>query len=115
MLLKINGVAIPMPTSITVGISDIDGETHRNLAGNIIRDRITVKRKIELEWGILTQSEMQTLLNAVSGVFFNVTYIDPQQGTTTKNMYVGDRTAPICTIIDNKVMWSGLKMNFIER
>lgn len=104
-----------MPKSMSVNLSDVDGETHRNLAGNMIRDRIAVKRKIELEWGPLKQSEIQVLLNAVSSVFFDVTYIDPQLGLTTKNMYVGDRTAPVYLIINNEAKWNGLKMNFIER
>lgn len=104
-----------MPKSMVIGVSDIDGDTHRNLAGNIVRDRIAVKRKLELEWGPLNQSEIQVLLNSVSSVFFDVTYIDPQLGTVTKNMYVGDRTAPVYLIINGEAKWSGLKMNFIER
>lgn len=116
-MLSINGVAIATPKSFQLGIQDIDGETNRNALGDMVRDRIAIKRKIESEWGPLTQSEISTLLKAVSDVFFTVTYPDPQQGIVTKTMYVGDRTAP-AYFYDEKTKeakWQGLKMNFIEK
>ena len=81
----------------------------------MIRDRIAVKRKINLEWAPLSQSEISTLLTAVSGVFFTVTFPDPQDGLITKTMYVGDRTSPAYQFKNGEVKWSGLKMNFIEK
>ncbi|MFR4584862.1 DUF6711 family protein, partial [Clostridium cadaveris] len=52
---------------------------------------------------------------AVSGVFFTVTFPDPQLGMVTKTMYVGDRTSPAYQFKNGEVKWSGLKMNFIEK
>ena len=49
-MLSINGVAIATPKSFEVTISDLDGESNRNANGEMIRDRIGVKRKIALEW-----------------------------------------------------------------
>ena len=116
-MISINGVQIATPKTYEATVSDLDGETNRNANGELIRDRIAVKRKLNLEWGPLTQSEIQTLLNAVSSVFFTVTFPDPQLGIITKTMYVGDRTAP-AYFYDEKakeVKWQGLKMNFIEK
>ena len=116
-MLSINGGAIASPKSLEVTISDLDGESNRNANGELIRDRIGVKRKIALEWPPLTQSEISALLTSVSGVFFTVTFPDPQQGVVTKTMYVGDRTAP-AYVYDKKTKqfkWRGLKMNFIEK
>jgi len=116
-LIKINGVPIRTPKTFEATINDLDGETNRNLYGELIRSRIAVKRKLTLEWSPLTQSEMSTLLKSVSSVFFTVTYPDPQEGIVTKTMYVGDRTAP-AYFYDTKaqeVKWQGLKMNFIEK
>ena len=113
-MLKINGVVIATPSSFEVTIQDIDGESNRNANGDMIRDRITTKRKINLEWPSLSQSEISTLLNAVSSVFFTVTFPDPQSGMITKTMYVGDRTSPVYTNKNNKILWNNLKMNFIE-
>ena len=113
-MIKINGVAIATPKIYEATVSDLDGESNRNAAGQLIRDRIAVKRKLNLEWGPLSQSEIAPILNAVSGVFFTVTFPDPQLGIITKTMYVGDRTAPAYQYIDEEVKWSGLKLNLIE-
>ena len=114
-MISINGVAIATPKTFQVDIQDLDGESNRNAQGDMIRDRIAVKRKISLEWPALTQSESSTLLNAVSSVYFTVTFPDPKDGMITKTMYVGDRTTPAYQFKDGQVKWSGLKMNFIEK
>ena len=114
-MISINGVAIATPKTFEATVSDLDGESNRNANGELIRDRIAVKRKLNLEWGPLTQSETQTLLNSVSSVFFTVTFPDPMSGVVTKTMYVGDRTAPAYQCINGEVKWQGLKMNFIEK
>ena len=114
-MIKINGVAIATPKVYEVTVQDLDGETNRNADGGLIRDRIAVKRKINLEWSPLSQSEISTLLTAVSDVFFTVTFPDPQAGVITKTMYVGDRTSPAYQFKNGEVKWSGLKMNFIEK
>lgn len=114
-MININGVQITTPKVYEATVSDLDGETNRNAYGEMIRDRIAVKRKINLEWGPLTQSEITPILSAVSGVFFTVTYPDPQLGLVTKTMYVGDRTAPAYSYSNGVVKWQGLKMNFIEK
>lgn len=114
-MVKINGVDIATPSVFSVEINDVDGESERNARGDMVRDRIAVKRKLNLEWPALTQSQIQTLLTAVSDVFFNVTYTDPQQGTVTKNMYVGNRTTAVLRIKNGVPLWDGLKMSFVER
>lgn len=114
-MLIINNVNVKPPKSFQVGIADIDSNTGRNANGTIVRDRIAVKRKLECEWGMLTQNEIQELLNAVAPVFFNIQYMDPQLGLTTKTFYVGDRTSPAYSFNEKLKPWSGLKMNFIEK
>ena len=114
-MLKINGVAIATPKSFDVTISDLDGETNRNATGDLIRDRIAIKRKLSLEWSPLSQEEISPLLNAVSAVFFTVEFPDPQLGVITKTMYTGDRSSPMYCYINGVAKWQGLKMNFIEK
>lgn len=116
-LLTINGVAVKTPSKFSVTTSDLDGETTRNAKGELIRDRIAVKKKLECEWPPLTQSEMSTLLGAVTNVFFTVTYLDPHLGETTRTMYVGDRSAPMYRYGNGRgdILWESVKMNFIEK
>lgn len=113
--LIINGVSVVPPKSFQVDVQDVDGETGRNANGDMVRDRITTKRKLEIEWGMLTQSECSAILNAVSAVFFSVSYPDPIAGQSTRTFYVGDRTAPAYSFTNKFKPWSGLKFNLIER
>lgn len=116
-MLKINGVPIKTPSVFQPDIYDIDGESARNALGDMLRDRVAVKRKLICEWGPLTMAEISTLLQAVQSVFFSVTYPDPMTGSTTetKTFYVGDRTSPLLLIKDGHYLWKGLKMNLIEK
>ena len=115
-MLKINGVVVKTPKTFSVDISDIDGETNRNANGDMNRDRITTKRKLNCAWGPLKNEEISPILKSVQDVFFEVTYPDPMEGTVmTKTFYVGDRNAPAYSCVNGEVRWEGLTMNFIER
>jgi len=115
-ILKINGVAIPDPSEFSVDIMDIDDETTRNAKGDLIRNRIATKRKLNCQWPPCGNAEMSTILKAVKNVFFTVEYPDPMEGKRlTKTFYVGDRQMPVYSVIDGVVQWEGLSMNFIER
>lgn len=115
-MLKVNGVEIAAPKTFEVAINDLDGESNRNANGELVRDRIAVKRKLNCEWGPLDNDECSILLKAVQDVFFTVEFPDPLEGgQLNRIMYVGDRTAPAIMFENGKTLWQGLKMNFIER
>jgi hypothetical protein len=115
-ILTINGAPVAAPKSLEVGINDLDGESTRNAKGELIRDRIAVKRKISAEWPPLTMAQASTLLQAVQNVFFDVIYPDPMVGgTTTKTFYVGDRSVPMLKATGGVYMWESIKMDFIEK
>lgn len=115
--LKINNSDMPEPTTLQWDISDLDSDTSgRNALGEMLRDRVAVKRKLTLEWSYLSPTDMSKLLNAVKEMYFNCTYPDAQTGGfVTKTFYVGDRSAPAYRIDSNKAYWTGLSMNFIEK
>lgn len=117
-MIKVNGTAVKTPKEFSVDIEDLDSTSTRNALGQLTRDRIAVKRKLKCVWGPLTNDEISTILQAVSDVFFNVTYPDPQTGRLeTKVMYVGTRSAPVYYWDNesNVAKWKDLSMNFIER
>ena len=115
-MLKIGNDSIATPKVMTVDIMDLDDQTTRNANGDLIRDRIAVKRKLNCEWGPLTNSDISALLSKVTATLFSVTYPDPLTGSNeTKTFYVGDRHSPVYTIRNNIPLWEGLSMNFIER
>lgn len=117
-LLKINNTDMPVPTVLQPSIQDLDSEdgTGRNQSGEMFRDRIAIKRKVHCEWGPLTKVEMKTLLSAMSGVSFSLTYPDPLEGSLkTITAYVGDRSVPMLMPLSNdNWMWAGLSADFIE-
>lgn len=116
-ILKINGKAIMDPSKMSYTISDMDSdETFRSLTGELIRDRITTKVKLECSWNAMDVTSMSTLLTAMQDVFFQLTYFDAKAGKElTKTFYVGDRTASIYSVIDGKIVYQSFSANFIER
>ena len=114
-VLYLNSAYVKTPQKLSVGIYDVSSMADRNAAGEILIDRVATKRKIECEWGALTNAEISTILALVTSVFFTVKYPDPQTGAEkTITCYVGDRTAPIYRVSGTPV-WEGLKMNLIEK
>ena len=115
--LILNGVSVKAPKSLSVAVQDIDGQSTRTAAGTMTRDRITVKRKLECEWGPLSDAQIAAIYNAISPVFVPISYPDPQQGQVTKTFYAGDRSSPVYSFNDRfkAYMWQGLSVNFVEQ
>lgn len=117
-MLLINNRQIKTPSSMLVNRATLDSsESGRNSAGNMVRQVVNVKENIELEFPPMSDSEIQTILRLVEPTFFDVTYISPYHGRTTRKFYVGDRSAANYSWNDKfKAMkWQDLKFNLIER
>ncbi|WP_431689782.1 hypothetical protein [Peptostreptococcus anaerobius] len=114
-MISVNGVNItPYIKTCKTSLQDLDSDSSvRNVKGEMMRDRIAVKRKLELEFCPLENDDIKRILGAISGVFFSVTFIDPLEGEITRQMYCGDRSAALYN--SKKRLWSGLKFNLIER
>ena len=119
MVIKINDVEIAAyPKEFSVTTLDIDDgdSTVRTANGNLNRARVAVKKQIDMSWGVLEWAEISSILQAMSGVFFNLYYPDPMNGGyVTKSMYVGNRPAPFCVEDSGSVKWSGLKVTLTEQ
>lgn len=114
-----DGISLPEPAhgGFQVSIQDVDSaSTGRGADGNMIRDRVAVKAKINLKFPPLTNAEMSALLSAVSDVSFSVSYPSPVSGgIRSGTFYVGDRTAPIYkTTADGVELWENCAFNLIE-
>ena len=121
MLLKINGVEIaacPKAEGFTVTPLDLDNadSTQRTADGTLNRDRITVKRQIDMTFGILTWAQISSILQAMSGVYFDFYYPDPMIGAyVTKTFYVGNRPSPFAVESGGVMQWNGLKITLTEQ
>lgn len=119
MIIKINGQEIAAyPATFLVTTLDLDdGETSvRTADGTLNRDRITVKRKIEMSFGGLEWGKVSAILQSIQDEFFEVYYPDPMTGRyETKTFYSGDRPATIAVAREDTIIWEGLKLSLIER
>lgn len=114
-LIIIDGVEIPAPSEYSVGIQDIS-KAERNANGTMIIERVATKRKIELSWKYLDKDQLAQVLNAVSPVFFQVTFIDPQDNVTrTGTFYCGDRKAGMIDYKNGVPRYKDVQFNLIER
>lgn len=115
----INGVAVKTPQEFSVGIQSIDADSSgRNAAGQMVRDVVAEKVKLQVKWGALSALEMSIILKNIRTNFFPIHYFDPlQNGMTTKIFYCGDRTALVYSWHEqlDRCMWESLSVNFIER
>lgn len=119
-ILKVNGVFIQDPSSMEYQRYDLDSEegSGRNQLGEMLRDRVAIKRKLVCKFPPMLDNEISALLQAVNNEFITLEFPDPYTGKReTMTCYVGDRTAPAYTYnyIEEMYLWEGLNMNFIER
>ncbi|MBO0476162.1 hypothetical protein DOK76_03710 [Vagococcus sp. DIV0080] len=117
--LLINGVEVKPPQDFNVTYNTIDADSSgRNANGDMVRDVITQKVKLELKWGPLNDSEASNILTAVKKAFFTVNYPDPESGKQeTKTFYCGDRSLPAYSWNKKfkQIKWQNLSLNLIER
>lgn len=118
-IIKVNGVFIQDPSSLEFQLYDLDSEegSGRNQKGEMLRDRVAIKRKLVCKFPPMYEDQIAELLQAVSDVFMEVEFPDPSKGTrTTMTCYVGDRTMPMYTIRkDGRILYENVNFNFIER
>lgn len=113
-LLNIGGVDMPAPTELTVSVQDIS-KADRNANGTMVLERIATKQKLQLKWSFISDTDLKTVLNAVSPTMYNVTYIDPVTNSyESKQMYCGDRSVGYIQFINNTVYYKDFAFDLIE-
>ena len=119
IILTINRVRVAKsPKTFSVTTMDLDnGEsTVRTADGTLTRDRIAVKKQLEITFPTMNASQMSSVLNSMSGVFFPVTYPDPQAGgNVTKTFYAGNRSSPAALKKNDILYWGEMSVTLIER
>ena len=91
--IKINGVALPTPTTCSISEYDIDSASSgRGESAYMFRERIRANVcKIDLSWDGASPADAQTIRNAIADAFFEVTvwFLGEER---TMTMYAGDRS-----------------------
>lgn len=121
MVLTVDGVNILPYLAYEGGIkwqrNDLDSDsTERTLDGEMQRDRITTKIRLDITCRPLRSSEASVVLNAILPVFVTVEYVDPMYGLVTKTMYSNNNPASFMMIQDDGTeWWNGITFPLIEK
>lgn len=107
------------PSKMVWNVYDLDagGTTGRTITGKMLRDRVAVKEKIEMEFPPMEASDFTEMLRLVAGQSFQCRYYSLKTGSIrVAEMYVGDRTASAYNKYkrNEKDIYTDVKFNFIE-
>ena len=94
-LVTVTGTPLPEPSeysSSTSTLVDSARNVEGRVVGSVVRSDVA---KIELKWRYLTADQWASVLSLFTNNFYNsVTFFNQTTaGYTTRNMYVGDRSA----------------------
>lgn len=116
MLIQVNGVDIePTPSDYQVDIEILENST-RNANGQLIREIIAYKTKINLKFNYMKQEQFKKLQEIRKLKEFSCTYWDSSTGTmNTITCYAGAvKGTPIRANENGVVDWRDITVNFIE-
>ena len=97
--------------------NDIDGpNAGRNMSGEMIRDRVSTKIRLDITCRPLLGYEHQALLNLLMPEFVTVTYDDPLYGRVSKIMYANNHSSEYCIKKRNgREYWHNVSFPLVER
>lgn len=114
---KVGNTDMPCPSTWQWGLMDVSAaESGRTETGKMFKNRIAQKRKIQVGYNGINDTDAHTVLSAINSEYFNVTYYDPLSGQNdTRTFYVGDRSAPVKWWFSGKHIYETLTFDLIER
>lgn len=114
---KVNGTAMPCPSTWQWGLQDVSaGESGRTDDSIMHKNRVAQKRKIQIGYNGINDTDAQTILQAVNPEYIDVTYFDLMAGENqTRTFYVGDRNGVFKWWWDGKHILASLTFDLIER
>jgi len=114
---EFNVIQYLKPGGFSVTTADTDSDSSGRTADAMMhRDRIAVKKQIDLEFRLLKWDEISAILQAVEDIFVDVCYPDPKSGQyETRTFYAGNRTVAVPFEKNGEIYWDGLKFTLTER
>lgn len=104
-VLKSGDVVLPPPVSLSIDDEIIWSEdTGRTLAGDMVGDVVTEKKKVSIKWGFLQESEIVLIKSRLIAGFFPVTFHDDGLDITI-NTYRGTLSKEQLGRLDDGVYW----------
>jgi hypothetical protein len=112
---------VKAPTKLKQSIQDLDSSsTTRTASGKMVRSVVRggaeAVRKLELEWELIGEQDMHTILNLLAADFVTVKYRDVLTASyRTAVFYCGDRTIEAHRIGTDGQMVGEMSFNLIEQ
>jgi len=116
MAIYINGTLIKTPTELKVGVFRLT-KSERLASGKMAMEIIATKRRIDMRWEVISQDDLNTILNKLDEkVFHTIQYPDPQNGEiATITAYVGDINQSAWQKIAGTRYWKDVSISLIEQ
>lgn len=114
-MLKIAGITVKAPTELKVGRFDLS-KSGRTASGKMMMEIIATKRRVDVVWKMLKDSELQQILDLITAnkPFFSLEYPDAG-GTKTMTCYAGDINAGLWHTKNGIRYWQDVSIAFIEQ
>lgn len=114
-MLKIAGITVKAPTELKVGRFDLS-KSSRTASGKMVMEIIATKRRVDVVWKMLKDSELQQILDLITAnkPFFTLEYPDAG-GTKTMICYAGDINTTLWYTKNGIRYWEEVSIGFIEQ
>jgi hypothetical protein len=114
-MLKIAGVSVKAPTDLKIGRFDLT-KSGRTASGKMVMDVIATKRRVDVIWKMLTDSELEKIIDTITAnkPFFSLTYPDAG-GSATMTCYAGDIVTSLWHTKNGVRYWEEVSIGFIEQ
>ena len=114
-MLKIAGTTVKTPTELKIGRFDLS-KSGRTASGKMVMDIIATKRRVDVVWKMLKDSELQQILDLITAnkPFFTLTYPDAG-GSATMTCYAGDINTSLWHTKNGVRYWEEVSLAFIEQ
>ena len=114
-MLKIAGTTVKTPTELKIGRFDLS-KSGRTASGKMVMDIVATKRRVDVVWKMLTDSELQTIIDTITAnkPFFSLEYPDTG-GTKSMTCYAGDIVTSLWHTKNGVRYWEDVSIGFIEQ
>lgn len=114
-MLQIAGISVKTPSDLKIGRFDIT-KSSRTASGKMVMEVIATKRRVDVVWKMITDSELQTIIDTITAnkPFFSLQYPDAG-GSKTMTCYVGDIVTSLWHTKNGIRYWEEVSIPFIEQ
>lgn len=114
-MIQIAGITVKAPSELKIGRFDIT-KSSRTASAKMVMDIIAPKKRVDCTWKMITDSDLQTIIDTITAhkPFFALQYPDVG-GTATITCYAGDIITSLWHTKNGVRYWQDVSIPFIEQ